>query len=206
MDYLRIYAEFIADRVARHPDKAKQKGMERHHIVAKCLGGSNDESNLVNLTFSDHIFAHLLLEKIHGGKLAIAFQKMTTVPRYQGRHTRLAHAELREEANKTKRFNRLGHKNGEKQKAAIKLYNLNRRGQPASPKLVEARRRQALDRLGKPAHPKALEAISRKGSERSVPQKLRDLMACAKMLAARGLHEAAAGVSAKANLLAMHGE
>jgi hypothetical protein len=191
MDYRRIYDAFIADRLAKCGDKTKRPGMERHHIIPKCMKGSNADDNLVNLTCSDHIFAHLLLARIYGGKLAIAFNRMTGIERYQGRHTRLKYARLMEEARKTQGLSRLGKKNGEKQKAAIRLYNLNRRGQPASPKLVEARRRQGREREGKPAHPKALEAISRTGADRSPAQRARDLKGCAAMLAARYAKRAA---------------
>ena len=38
---------------------------EKHHIVPKSLGGSNDSSNLVLLTFPEHVQAHKLLHTIH---------------------------------------------------------------------------------------------------------------------------------------------
>lgn len=38
---------------------------EKHHIVPKCLGGSNEKSNLVKLTPEEHFVAHQLLTKIH---------------------------------------------------------------------------------------------------------------------------------------------
>src|ERR1700721_1162891 len=158
MDYRRVYDAFIADRLSKCGDKAKRPGMERHHIIPKCLDGSNADTNLVNLTYSDHIFAHLLLAKIYGGKLAIAFQKMTTVERYRGRHTRLAHAALMQESRRAKGDGRRGGKQSEKQRAAIKQYNNGRIGQPASPKLIEARRRQGRERVGTPAHPNSMAA------------------------------------------------
>lgn len=33
----------------------------KHHIVPKCLGGLDDPSNLVNLTYEQHIEAHKIL-------------------------------------------------------------------------------------------------------------------------------------------------
>ena len=36
---------------------------QRHHIVPRCVGGSNDEDNLIDLTRSEHIEAHRLLAK-----------------------------------------------------------------------------------------------------------------------------------------------
>lgn len=34
---------------------------ERHHIIPKYMGGSNDSSNIIRLTYRQHILAHLLL-------------------------------------------------------------------------------------------------------------------------------------------------
>lgn len=67
LDYSRVYASFIASRKAmRHKSDAC---VERHHIVPRCLGGDDHPSNLIDLTPEDHFFAHLLLARIHGGKL-----------------------------------------------------------------------------------------------------------------------------------------
>lgn len=38
---------------------------EIHHIIPKCMGGSDDESNLVKLTPEEHYVAHQLLAKMH---------------------------------------------------------------------------------------------------------------------------------------------
>lgn len=37
---------------------------EKHHIVPKCLGGTNDQENLVLLTAREHCLAHWLLYKM----------------------------------------------------------------------------------------------------------------------------------------------
>lgn len=70
MDYSRIYSEFIADRKRLAPEGY----FERHHIMPRSLGGSDERSNLIDLSPEDHFFAHLLLAKIHGGKMASALQ------------------------------------------------------------------------------------------------------------------------------------
>jgi hypothetical protein len=41
---------------------------ERHHIVPKSLGGSNNSTNLVNLTAREHFIAHVLLTKFLEGQ------------------------------------------------------------------------------------------------------------------------------------------
>lgn len=38
---------------------------EKHHIIPKCLGGSNKSYNLVKLTYGEHILAHVLLSHIY---------------------------------------------------------------------------------------------------------------------------------------------
>lgn len=67
MDYARIYREFIADRLGKQPEAPEY--FERHHILPRALGGGNEAENLVRLTPEDHFFAHLMLAKIHGGRM-----------------------------------------------------------------------------------------------------------------------------------------
>src|SRR5574343_102546 len=38
--------------------------IEKHHIIPKCLGGSNDKSNLIKLTAREHFVCHWLLTKM----------------------------------------------------------------------------------------------------------------------------------------------
>jgi hypothetical protein len=41
---------------------------EKHHIIPKSLGGSNDNANLVNLSAREHFICHLLLMKMTEGQ------------------------------------------------------------------------------------------------------------------------------------------
>ena len=41
-------------------------GLERHHIIPRHIGGTDEESNFTYLTHREHIAAHWLLWKIHG--------------------------------------------------------------------------------------------------------------------------------------------
>ena len=64
MNYQKIYDDFIKSRLNR----PKPEGyFEKHHIVPRALGGSDDKSNIIALSAKEHFFAHLLLAKIHGG-------------------------------------------------------------------------------------------------------------------------------------------
>lgn len=74
MDYAKIYDALIAKYQGMQLEGYK----ERHHIVPKCMGGTNDKTNIVALTAKAHFVAHHLLHKIHpeNRKLANAFGKM----------------------------------------------------------------------------------------------------------------------------------
>lgn len=51
-----------------------------HHIIPKCIGGTNDRNNIVALTPEEHYVAHQLLVKIHptNDKLIFAAHRMGT--------------------------------------------------------------------------------------------------------------------------------
>jgi hypothetical protein len=80
MDYQRIYAAFINDRMGKQP--AAPEYSERHHIVPRALGGGDEAANMIRLTPEDHYFAHLLLAKIHGGHLWSCVLLLTGRRRY----------------------------------------------------------------------------------------------------------------------------
>lgn len=62
VDYERIYHKLITYRQFNQPSSY----IERHHIVMRSLGGSDDdESNIVCLTGREHYIAHLLLARFN---------------------------------------------------------------------------------------------------------------------------------------------
>lgn len=63
MDYQKIYNDLISSRSNQR--LRVDEYYENHHIIPKCLGGSNDKINLISLTYREHFLAHLLLTKIH---------------------------------------------------------------------------------------------------------------------------------------------
>jgi len=76
MDYQKIY-----DQIINRAKNRKLEGYkERHHIIPKCMNGSNDKSNLVNLTAREHFICHWLLIRIYpfNQKLAHSFWMMCT--------------------------------------------------------------------------------------------------------------------------------
>jgi len=70
MNYQRIY-DAICSRAKSEENlrvlkkKNKEVYFERHHIIPKCMGGSDDTINLVYLTAREHFICHKLLSEIH---------------------------------------------------------------------------------------------------------------------------------------------
>lgn len=62
MNYQRIYNEIIKNR---QKNIITSGYFEQHHILPKCLGGPNNQSNIVNLTAREHYTCHWLLTKIY---------------------------------------------------------------------------------------------------------------------------------------------
>ena len=72
MNYQKIYEQLTSkNMVAEYTEK--------HHIIPRCMGGSNDASNIVRLTPNAHYVAHQLLVKIYpeNHKLIFALIKMS---------------------------------------------------------------------------------------------------------------------------------
>lgn len=78
MDYKSNYYDYI--NYVKSLDR-KLDYSETHHIIPRCLGGTDDESNLVILTAREHFLAHYLLTKIYPNNMKIidAFRMMGVV-------------------------------------------------------------------------------------------------------------------------------
>jgi hypothetical protein len=55
--------------------------VEKHHVIPRCLGGSDDKTNLVELTAREHFIVHKLLCKIYPNedKLFFAYRMMAVM-------------------------------------------------------------------------------------------------------------------------------
>jgi len=71
MNYQKIYYSIIEKRKIN----VATGYTEEHHIVPRCLGGSNDKLNLVKLTAKEHFICHLLLTKMYT-KESLEYYKM----------------------------------------------------------------------------------------------------------------------------------
>jgi len=83
MNYQRLHDAIIADSRLTSPigfeHKNKTMGYkEKHHIIPKCIGGTNNPENLIFLTARRHFMVHRLLTKIHpdNAKIWYAFRMM----------------------------------------------------------------------------------------------------------------------------------
>ena len=61
MNYLAHYTRLIT----RARDRVLSSHTESHHIIPRCIGGTDEKTNLVDLTPEEHYTAHQLLVKIY---------------------------------------------------------------------------------------------------------------------------------------------
>lgn len=68
--YTAIYYQIIERAKQRNHNRTPNDGYQTHHIVPRCIGGTDDASNLVVLTFKEHRVCHCLLIKMQSTKNA----------------------------------------------------------------------------------------------------------------------------------------
>lgn len=103
MNYKNIY-----DKIINHRKLNEVIGYrENHHIIPRCLGGTDDKENLVLLTAKEHFICHLLLTKIYPKnsnehyKVCHAFMMMLVSSKQKERYlTGKTYEHIRKEASK----------------------------------------------------------------------------------------------------------
>lgn len=156
MNYSAIYNRLI--------ERAKSRILtvycERHHVVPKCLGGSDDPGNIVLLTAEEHYLAHQILVKIypkHSGLLWAAIA-MTQGGRSNGRTGNKLYGWLRKEFVRqqtgSKRWS-------DEDKARIGLASKKRNQGKNHPMFgrkhsAETKQKMSEDRKGKPSGAKGI--------------------------------------------------
>lgn len=136
--YLILYNKLI-EHDRKRQNFIESKVFHVHHIVPKCIGGSNDDSNLIKLTVKHHIIAHMLLSKAYpeNDKLLFAAVMMTSIKDENGNLHRVSvkiAAEisekyslgqrgkiLSEETKNKMSKSRLGHKTSDETKQKISI-------------------------------------------------------------------------------------
>lgn len=109
--YLKWYNSIIANANTRTLSGYKEK----HHIIPKSLGGSDDKSNLVTLTAREHFICHYLLTKMTTGssyhKMLRAFIMMKASNSNQYRYTSLLYQFTRKKFSNYQKINQTGKSN-----------------------------------------------------------------------------------------------
>ena len=74
------YQDFIRDRMQNQPTE----NCHKHHIIPRCIGGSDLECNLIRLSYEDHWVAHMILarENPKNKELQRAFYSMGDIDEY----------------------------------------------------------------------------------------------------------------------------
>lgn len=69
MNYERIYKAIVE----RARNRQCEGYTETHHIVPRCMGGTDDKSNLVELTAEEHYLCHQLLVKMFPDNIGLVY-------------------------------------------------------------------------------------------------------------------------------------
>lgn len=127
---------------------------EKHHILPRSLGGSDDPSNIICLTVRQHYIAHWMLWKAYGGSMAVAFDYMSGIKRYGSRlpsrtvealkadvSKRISERPVSKETRQKQRAAKLGRSLPEKTKNKLRVAMLGqRRGPEFAAKVSQAKR------------------------------------------------------------------
>lgn len=107
--YYQCYYEIIQTAQRQHQTRTHLKKLkhyyERHHIIPRSLGGTNDKDNLVLLTAKEHFICHHLLIKMAANKqirikMIHAFWRMTNTPQQAQRITSRIYNSIKEERSR----------------------------------------------------------------------------------------------------------
>ena len=138
---------------------------ERHHVLPRCMGGSNAKYNIVELTAEEHYVAHQLLVKIHPGIGALAIAAVWMSKQCVGNK---AYGWLRRRAANAMRGRKLPPRSAEWARK-IALANRGKKASPEARAKMSAARRGNKYALGKvpSIETRALMSAARLGRKRS---------------------------------------
>lgn len=159
------YTEFI-NSIKESRENKWFEYSERHHVIPRCLGGSDDEDNLIYLTYREHFIAHKLLmeENPNNRDLILAVHLMSF--NEEREVTPEEYAEARKRFSDSQRGNTFGSLCRHTEEFKENLRERNRKGlsEESRRKIAEARtgttaseetrRKMSEARLGKPMPPR----------------------------------------------------
>ena len=132
MNYFNIYEKLIN----RAKDRKILDYTEKHHIIPRCMNGTDDKENLVDLTAREHFIAHLLLLKIYPKQYSLikAVMMITVGNSIQKDHRSMnrMYGWLREKFSKEMSISQSGEKNS--QHGTIWIHNLDLKESKKIPK------------------------------------------------------------------------
>ncbi len=162
MDYRLHYDALIA----RARNRMLRGYSERHHVIPRCLGGTDATENLVRLRPEEHYVAHLLLAKMHprSRKLACAVMAMSMANGkmpvgsrnkihgwFRRRFSRMMlNHEVTDETRAKLSVALVGRKVSEERRASLATYNLGKK------RSNETREKMRLAQLGKRHSPETI--------------------------------------------------
>lgn len=175
MNYQKHYNSLI--------EKAKNRILngysEKHHIIPKCLGGSNDKSNLVRLTPEEHYIAHLLLVKMYPENVSLLWASvcMTNGTENMPRKNKLF-GWLRKKFSSAMKIQNTGRKASEESKRKMSEARLGKKMKPHSEQTKLKMSQASKGKLKTEAHKKALSLAKigkvRKPHSEETKQKIRE--------------------------------
>lgn len=89
INYAKSRYAYVGDTKRNRANVEASLGyMEKHHIVPRCMGGSDEHSNMVWLTVREHLHVHLVLTRMvksqYRGKMFYAIKAMVAMCRSGG--------------------------------------------------------------------------------------------------------------------------
>ena len=86
MNYKKIYDQLVEKCRVRGLDKSALEGYyEKHHIIPRCMGGSDEVENFVLFTPREHVVAHKLLWKAFPDNYSLMWAYTRTVDAHKGK-------------------------------------------------------------------------------------------------------------------------
>lgn len=93
MNYGECYKKLVETRQVIKRKRGDGNYYDSHHIVPRCLGGSDAEGNRILFTHKEHFIAHLLLTKMYEGeakkKMYYALWRMSSLSKDPGKKRKL---------------------------------------------------------------------------------------------------------------------
>jgi hypothetical protein len=102
------YSKHYTTLIERAKGRIMIEDFELHHILPRCLGGSDSKENLVKLTPEEHFVAHQLLVNIYPNKKGLVYACIKMIGNPYGRRSNKLYGWLRRKHSEEMRSKMLG--------------------------------------------------------------------------------------------------